>query len=66
MHTMPSHPQREHTVSHKKTTAGRAALKALMAEDQEFMRHLVREAMQQILEAEMADALGDQLVHRDF
>ena len=29
-----------------------------MAEDQDLVRHLVREVMQEILEAEMTDALG--------
>ncbi len=29
-----------------------------MAEDKDFLREIVREAMQQILEAEMTDALG--------
>jgi putative transposase len=45
-------------MTQEKSTQGRANLKALMAEDQDFVRHLVREAMQQILEAEMTDALG--------
>jgi putative transposase len=59
MHVMPSHPyEREHTMTQQKSTAGRANLKALIAEDQDFVRHLVREVMQEILEAEMTDALG--------
>ena len=45
-------------MTQEKSTQGRANLKALMTEDQDFVRHLVREAMQQILEAEMTDALG--------
>lgn len=45
-------------MTHLKSTAGRLTLKALAADDQELMRHLVREAMQEILEAEMTDALG--------
>jgi putative transposase len=59
MHVMTNHPyEREHTMTQKKSTAGRATLKALMAEDQELMRTLVREVMHEILEAEMTDALG--------
>ena len=59
MHVMPSHPyEREHTMTQEKSTAGRATLKALLADDQDLMRHLVREVMQEILEAEMTDALG--------
>ncbi len=59
MHVMPSHPyEREHTMTQEKSTAGRATLKALLADDQDLMRHLVREVMQEILEAEMTDALS--------
>jgi putative transposase len=59
MHVMPSHPyEREHTMTQEKSTAGRATLKALLADDQDLMRHLVREVMQEILEAEMTDALA--------
>jgi putative transposase len=59
MHVMPSHPyEREHTMTQEKSTAGRATLKALLADDQDLMRHLVREVMQEILEVEMTDALG--------
>ena len=59
MHVMPSHPyEREHTMTREESTAARAKLKALMADDQEFLREIVRQAMQQILEAEMTDALG--------
>jgi len=59
MHVMPSHPyEREHTMTQRKSRAAGANLKALMAEDQDFLRHVVREAMQQILEAEMTDTVG--------
>ena len=59
MHVMLSHPyEREHTMTHEKSTAARFALKDLAAGDQELMRHLVRAAMQEILEAEMTDALA--------
>ncbi len=59
MHVMLSHPyEREHTMTQEKSTAARFALKDLAAGDQEFMRHLVRAVMQQVLEAEMTDALS--------
>jgi putative transposase len=58
MHVMLSHPyEREHTMTQRKSRAAGANLKALMAEDQDFLRQVVREAMQQILEAEMTDTL---------
>jgi len=56
---MLSHPyEREHTMTQEKGTSARANLKALMAEDKDFLREIVRETMQQLLEAEMTDALG--------
>ena len=59
MHVMPSHPyEREHTMTQEKSTAARFALKDLAAGDQELMRHLVRAAVQEILEAEMTDTVG--------
>jgi len=59
MHVMSNHPsEREHTMTREKSTAAGGNLKALVAEDQEFLRQIVREAMQQVLEAEMSDALG--------
>jgi putative transposase len=45
-------------MTQEKSTAARFALKDLAAGDQELMRHLVRAAMQEILEAEMTDVLG--------
>jgi putative transposase len=45
-------------MTQRKSTPARTDLKALVADDQEFLRQIVREAMQQILEAEMTDALG--------
>ena len=54
MHVMPSDfYEREHTMTQRKSRAAGASLKALMAEDQDFLCQVVREAMQQILEAEM-------------
>ncbi len=59
MRVMPHHPyEREHTMTRTKSRTAGANLKALVANDQEFLRQIVREAMQQILEAEMSDALG--------
>ncbi len=61
MHVMPNHPYvREHTMTRGESTQARANLKALIAEDKNFLREIVREAMQQILEVEMTDALGAQ------
>lgn len=58
MHVMTNHPyEREHTMTQRKSTRSRTNLKALVVDDREFVRELVREAMQQILEAEMTDAL---------
>jgi putative transposase len=45
-------------MTQENSRAAHATLKALVAEDQDFVRHLVREVMQEILEAEMTDALG--------
>jgi putative transposase len=59
MHVMATSPlEREHTMTQEKSRAAQATLKALASEDQDFVRHLVREVMQEILEAEMTDALG--------
>jgi putative transposase len=59
MRVMTSHPfEREHTMTHVKSTQAPANLKALMAEDKDFLREIVRETMQQLLEAEMTDTIG--------
>jgi putative transposase len=59
MHVMATSPlEREHTMTREKSRAAGANLKALVADDQEFLRQIVREAMQQVLEAEMSDVLG--------
>lgn len=59
MRVMTNHPYvREHTMTQRKSTAAGATLKALAEGDQEFLRTLVREVMQQVLEAEMTDSLG--------
>jgi len=58
MHVMATSPlEREHTMTQSKSRAAQANLKGLASEDQEFLRKIVREAMQQVLEAEMTDAL---------
>ncbi len=41
-----------------KSRQGRANPKALVAEHKNFLRRIVRETMQQLLEAEMTDAIG--------
>jgi formiminotetrahydrofolate cyclodeaminase len=46
MHVMPSHLyKREHTMTHEKSTQAQANLKALVTEDKDFLREIVREAM---------------------
>ena len=56
MHVMPNHPyEREHTMTQEKSTQARANLKALIAEEKDFLREIVRETMQQLLEAEMSE-----------
>ena len=51
-------PRREHTMTQKKSTAVGTNWKALLSEDADLMRELVRHVMQEILEAEMTDTLG--------
>ena len=38
--------------------SGTIDIKAVLAEDEEFLRALVRMALQEVLEAEMTEALG--------
>ena len=42
----------------KKVKSGTIDVKALLAGDEEFLRALVRTALQEVLEAEMTEALG--------
>ena len=42
----------------KKVRSGTIDVKALLAGDEEFLRALVRTAIEEVLEAEMAEALG--------
>jgi putative transposase len=47
-----------HTMTERKHKAGRIDLKALAGGDQDFLRELIRATLQEVLEAEMTDALG--------
>src|SRR5205807_3803328 len=47
-----------HTMTKKKGKCGTIDVKALLREDEEFLRALVRAALQEVLEAEMTEALG--------
>jgi hypothetical protein len=47
-----------HTMTKKQGKSGTIDIKAVLAEDEEFLRALVRMALQEVLEAEMTEALG--------
>ena len=47
-----------HTVTSRQGKSGTIDIKALLAGDEEFLRALVRTALQEVLEAEMTEALG--------
>jgi putative transposase len=47
-----------HTMTKRQGKSGAIDLKALLAGDEEFLRALVRTALQEVLEAEMSEALG--------
>src|SRR2546421_2188283 len=49
---------RMHTMTKKQGKSGTIDVKALLAADEEFLRALVRTALQEVLEAEMTEALG--------
>jgi Transposase, Mutator family len=49
---------RMHTMTKKQGKSGTIDVKALLREDEEFLRALVRTALQELLEAEMAEVLG--------
>ena len=58
MRVMPIHPyEREHTMTQEKSRAAHGTVKALMAEDKDFLREIVRETVQQLLEAEMSETI---------
>src|SRR5712671_5591619 len=46
------------TMTKRQGKSGTIDVKALLAEDEEFLRALVRTALQEVLEAEMTEALG--------
>jgi hypothetical protein len=47
-----------HTMTKKQGEFGTIDVKAVMAEDEEFLRALVRTALQEVLETEMTEAVG--------
>ena len=49
---------RMHTMTKRQGKSGTIDVKALLSEDEEFLRALVRTAVQEVLEAEMTEALG--------
>jgi transposase-like protein len=58
MRQSPDPLARMHTMTEKKGRSGTIDVKALLAWDEEFLRSLVRTALQEVLEAEMTEALG--------
>src|SRR5215467_9176198 len=53
-----------HTMTKRQGKPGTIDIKAVLAEDEEFLRALVRMALQEVLEAEMTEALGAEKVER--
>src|SRR6267154_4866514 len=49
---------RMHTMTKRQGKSGTIDVKAILAEDEEFLRALVRTALQEVLEVEMTEALG--------
>src|SRR4030081_3288624 len=58
MRQSPDPLARMHTMTKRQGKSGTIDVKAVLAEDEEFLRALVRTALQEALEAEMTDALG--------
>src|ERR1700757_2353085 len=58
MRQSPDPLARMHTMTKRQGKSGTIDVKALVAEDEEFLRALVRTALQEVLEAEMTEALG--------
>src|SRR3984957_9067962 len=56
--TSPSPLARMHTMTKREHKAERIDLKALVGSDRDFLRELIRATLQEVLEAEMTDALG--------
>jgi transposase-like protein len=61
MHVMSKSPLgREHTTTPSKLRTAERDWKALLAEDADLMREIVRAAVTEVLEVEMSEALGAQ------
>ena len=58
METVTDPLARMHTMTKKEHRAERIDLKALLGGDRDFLRELIRTTLQEVLEAEMTDALG--------
>jgi transposase-like protein len=59
MHVMSKSPlEREHTMTETQLRTERADWKALLGDDADLMREIVRAAVTEILEVEMTEALG--------
>src|SRR5438067_7415530 len=58
MRQSPDPLARMHTMTKRQAKSGTIDVKALLAADEEFLRGLVRTALQEVLEAEMVEALG--------
>src|SRR4030081_814274 len=58
MRQSPDPLARMHTMTKRQGKSGTIDVKAVLAEDEEFLRALVRTALQEVLEAEMTEALG--------
>src|SRR6266478_4377246 len=58
MRQSPDPLARMHTMTKRQGKSGTIDVKALLAEDEEFLRALVRTALQEVLEAEMTEVLG--------
>src|SRR6266699_6216466 len=58
MRQSPDPLARMHTMTKRQGKSGTIEVKAILAEDQEFLRALVRTALQEVLEAEMTEALS--------
>jgi transposase-like protein len=53
-----------HTMTERKSKFAKIDVKALLAGYEEFLRGLVRTALQEVLEVEMTDALGAETSER--
>jgi transposase-like protein len=55
---------RMRTMTKRDVKSGTIDIKGLVAEDEEFLRALVRMALQEVLEGEMPEALGAEMRYR--